>query len=123
MDGIDRRLHEITADWTIDVSQIEDRFHLFCLKYELEALILAAEEPLRQYLGTEHISVSWVRDVEDQNHDRPPETVVREIFQSNREEYIKEEDAPEILGLADLNVITERCPQQFAPFVDFLTAL
>jgi len=48
---------------------------------------------------------------------------VREVFESNREEYVKEEDAPEILGLADLNVIAERCPQQFGPFVDFLTRL
>jgi len=122
-DGLRERLYTITADWTVDASQISDRFHVFCLKYELEALILAAEEALRQYLNTDDLHVGWAREVEDQNHNRPPETVVREIFEEHRDEYIKEEDAPEILGLADPTVIAERCPQQFGPFVDFLTEL
>lgn len=123
VDGVWERLHDRIADWTVEVSQIENRFHVFCLKYELEALILAAEESLCRHLETTHISVDWAHSIEDQNHDRPPEIVVREIFASNGAEYVKEEDAPEILARADAGVIAERCPQQFAPFVEFLDDL
>jgi hypothetical protein len=122
-EGLRERLHKITEDWTIDASQIDDRLHIFCLKYELEALILAAKESLRQYLNIDNFHVSWAREVEDQNHDRPPETVVREIFEEHRDEYVKEEDAPEILGMAEPTVIAQRCPQQFGPFLNFLTDL
>ncbi len=123
VDGVRERLHERTADWTMDVSQITDRFHVFCLKYELEALLLAAEEALRRHLGTTPISVEWAHSVEDQNHDRPPAMVVQEIFEANGDRYVKAEDAPEVLERADADVIAERCPQQFGPFVEFLDRL
>lgn len=123
VEGIWDRLRDIMDDWTVAPSNVEERFHVFCLKYELEALLLAAEESLRQYLDAERFQTSWNREVEDQNHNRPPGTIVRAIFRENGERYVKSEDAPEILARADVNTIAERCPQQFGSFVEFLASL
>jgi hypothetical protein len=123
VNGVHDRFHETAEDWTVDSTEIVDRFHVFCLKYELEALILAAEEALRDHLDTDIFSSTWIHPVEDQNHDKPPEEVVREIFHENNEEYTKTVDAPEILEAAEHTKIAERCPQQFQPFVDLLTSL
>lgn len=121
--GLRDRFHKNAEDWIVDSTEISDRFHVFCLKYELEALILAAEEALGAHLETDTFSVTWTREVEDQNHDKPPEEVVREAFQENGEVYTKTVDAPDILGAAEHTEIAERCPQQFQPFVDFLSSL
>lgn len=123
IDGLNARFHEIASGWNVRPTEIENRFHVFCLKYELEALILAAEEALAAHLNTDTFSVTWSREVEDQNHDKPPEEVVREIFQENDDVYTKTVDAPDILGTAEHTEIAERCSQQFQPFVDFLTSL
>ncbi len=121
--GLNNRFHEIASGWNVEATEIEDRFYVFCLKYELEALILAAEEVLKDHLDTDAFSSTWTREVEDQNHDKPPEEVVKEVFQENDEEYTKTVDAPEILEAAEHEEIAERCPQQFQPFVDLLTSL
>lgn len=123
INGLNTRFHEIPSDWTVEPTEIEDRFRVFCLKYELEALILAAEEALAAHLETDSFSVTWTHEVEDQNHDKPPEDIVREIFQENGEAYNKKVDPPEILERADYEEIADRCPQQFRPFVQFLSSL
>lgn len=123
VDGLHDRFHQNAEDWTVEPTDIENRFRVFCLKYELEALILAAEEALGVHLGTDTFSVTWTREVEDQNHDKPPEEVVSEIFQENGEQYTKTVDAPEILERADYEEVADDCPQQFQPFVQFLSSL
>lgn len=82
VDGIRDRFHQNARDWSVNSGEIDDRFHVFCLKYELEALILAAEEALGDHLGTGTLSVPWTREVEDQNHDKPPKEVVKEVLLS-----------------------------------------
>ncbi|MFB6280044.1 MAG: DUF4276 family protein [Salinibacter sp.] len=125
IDGLNTRFHEIPSDcdWTVEPTEIENRFRVFCLKYELEALILAAEEALGAHLDTDTFSVTWTREVEDQNHDKPPGDVVKEVFQENGEAYNKKVDPPEILARADYEEIADRCPQQFQPFIQFLSSL
>jgi hypothetical protein len=123
VEGIRDRFHQNARDWSVNSREIDDRFHVFCLKYELEALLLAAEEALEDHLDTDTFSVVWTHEVEDQNHDKPPKEVVREIFRKNGARYEETVDAPEILEAVVYTEIAERCPQQFQPFVDFLSSL
>lgn len=123
IDGLNVRFRKIASGWNVEPTEIEDRFRVFCLKYELEALILAAEEALGAHLDTDTFSVTWTREVEDQNHDKPPEEVVREVFQENGAVYTKTVDAPDILEAAEHTEVANRCSQQFRPFVQFLSSL
>jgi hypothetical protein len=103
--------------------QLKDRFKVFCLKYDLEALILAAEGNLRDRLGVRSLAVTWHVPVEDQNHDRPPKRIVEELFHRHGKRYQDTVDAPVILGACDYQKVAARCNQCFKPFVDFLLAL
>lgn len=106
-----------------DDDRLLDHFHVFCFKYDLEALILAAEEQLANRLGVRKVKRTWTEWAEDQNHDRPPKFVVRDLFHEHGDCYDEAVDAPLILGDSDYRTLAERCPQCFAPFVDFLTSL
>jgi hypothetical protein len=97
-----------------------ERFRTFCFKYDLEALILAAQEALALRLGIDAIKVTWQTPVEDQNKDRPPKVVVQELFKQHGTHYSETIDAPLILGLADYAQVAAACPQCFKPFVEFL---
>jgi hypothetical protein len=121
--GMQNRFVEAAKAVNVDAEEIQDRFHTFCLKYELEALVLAAEEALKEHLDTDAFDTTWERRVEDQNHDKPPTQVVEEVFRENRSRYVKGSDAPEILIRANYRIIADRCPQQFRPFVEFLEGL
>ncbi len=101
-------------------SRLIERFHAFCFKHDLEALILAAHEQLAVRLGVSPLIPNWIVPVEDQNHNHPPKHIVAGLFQSHSEKYVETIDAPAILGKADYKTIAERCPQQFKPFVEFL---
>lgn len=103
--------------------RINNRFHAFCFKYDLEALILAAEEQLASRLKKKSINCIWQKPVEDQDHNTPPKRIVEQIFIDHDEYYHGTIDAPIILGNANYNIIAERCPQCFKPFVDFLESI
>ena len=60
---------------------------------------------------------------EEQNHDLPPKRIVERLFESCGKQYQESTDAPLILGTADYQTISDRCPQSFKPFIDFLENL
>ncbi len=102
---------------------LQERFKVFCFKYDLEALILASESPLKRRLGADSLKKTWRDPVEDQNHDRPPKRIVEDLFESHKQRYQGTVDAPRILGESDYHDLAEKCPQCFKPFVEFLSKL
>lgn len=104
-------------------ARLAKRVHVFCLKYDLEVLVLAAHEQLAKRLDVSEIKQQWILPVEDQNHDVPPKHVVESVFREHGQTYQETIDTPRILEAADYRQIASRCPQQFQPFVDLLTSL
>ena len=94
-------------------------FRVYCLKHDLEVLLLACRDELRQRLGTDHALGQWRSPVEDQNDDQPPKRVIEGLFKKYRHkpDYIETVDAPWILERASLEAVLARCSQCFAPFV------
>lgn len=105
------------------IEELESRFRVFCLKHDLEALVLAAFEPLKAHLRSPALKPTWRLPVEDVNHDYPPKQVVEALFESCGQRYKDTVDAPLILGASHYPEIAEACPQCFQPFVEFLEAL
>lgn len=103
--------------------RIKQRFKVFCFKHDLEALLLAAEESLQARFGNAPLGVSWKKPVEDQNQNHPPKYVVEEIYQKHGQRYKDTVDAPLILCGVSYQLIAERCPQCFKPFIDYLENL
>jgi hypothetical protein len=104
-------------------AQLKERFKVFCFKHDLEALILAAKEALKDRLGVNFLNATWRIPVEDQNHQRPPKQIVEELFAKHGRRYQGTVDAPLILGASKYQDIGEQCPQCFKPFVRFLASL
>ena len=101
-------------------------FRVHCLQHDLEALLLAVPDALRQRLGTtDALHGHWRQPVENQNDHRPPKRVVEELFARYRRKpkYTDTVDAPWILKKATLAAVVAACPQRFAPFVAELRAL
>ena len=94
------------------------RFHVHCLKYDLEALLLAAPDALAAHLGVEAVPVTWTVPVEDHNHGDPPKRVVERIFAQHNQIYQAAVDAPLILRRADCARVVEACQQSFKPLVE-----
>ncbi|MCP4543062.1 MAG: DUF4276 family protein [Chloroflexi bacterium] len=103
--------------------QLHDRFHVFCFKHDLEALVLAAESQLASRLGVQSVTPTWAKPVENQDHNVPPKRIVEQIFQAHGDKYRDTIDAPLILGAARYSEIADACPQCFKPFVDYLESL
>ncbi len=74
---------------------------MFCFKYDLESLLLAAEAELQAYLGVANLAKTWREPVEDQDHDQPPKRIVEQLFASCDKLYKDTVDAPGVLGRAD----------------------
>ncbi|MBC6422132.1 MAG: DUF4276 family protein [Hormoscilla sp. SP12CHS1] len=106
-----------------DDPRLTERFQVFCFKYELETLILAAEAQLKTFLGVNSFKVTWQLPVEDENHDLPPKQVVKRLFASCGRSYKEAVDAANILRNASYQDIAVHCPQCFGPFVEFLSGL
>ena len=104
-------------------AELESRFQVFCFKYDVEVLLLAAEEGLRRRLGISSITPQWRTPVEDQDHDRPPRKIIERLFEEHGTRYVGTSDLPLILGSSNYRELAERCPQCFGPFVRFLTQL
>jgi Domain of unknown function (DUF4276) len=120
-DGIYERFEAALRRKGASDSPIRDRFKVFCFKYELEVLLLAGEEALREQLQLPSMKVHWRIPVEDQNHERPPKRIIQPLFAQRGMEYIETYHAPLILAKCRYEEICSRCPQCFAPFVRFLT--
>ncbi|MBI3694860.1 MAG: DUF4276 family protein [Acidobacteria bacterium] len=100
-----------------------ERFKVFCLKHDLEALLLACKSGLTSRLGASPLDTMWKTPVEDQNHDRPPRRIVEELFARHHKRYRDTVDAPLILSMCSYRDIADLCPQCFKPFVEFLAGL
>jgi hypothetical protein len=96
------------------------RFKVFCFKHDMEALLLAAEEVLKAHLGTGRLKEKWTIPVEDQDHGNPPKRVIERLFQLHGQSYAGTVHAPSILRKGSVDIISQRCPQCFKPFADFL---
>ncbi len=106
-----------------ELERAKGRFRAFCFKYDLEALVLAAEESLKARLEAPGLERTWRDPVEDQDHDHPPKRVVEQLFKDRNKPYVDTVDAPVILGSCAYQDISDRCPQCFKPFVQFLDQL
>lgn len=105
------RRHRVTV-------QAQAHFRVHCLKHDLEVLLLACPDQLRQRLGTDHALGQWRSPVEDQNDQQPPKRIVEALFKKYRPKgYVETVDAPWILERASLEAIIAKCPQRIAPFV------
>lgn len=105
---------------------VRKRFRVHCLKHDLEALLLAAPDVLRERLKTKDaLRDAWRRPVEDQNDKSPPKRVVEELFKKYRRKpgYVDTSDAVWILERASLDGVVAACPQRFGPFVRELRAI
>ena len=99
------------------------RFHVFCFKHDLEALLLAAPGALASHLKVKSLPVTWTIPVEEQNHKDPPKRVVERLFAEQGQKYKDTVDAELILTVVRYQDIAAACPQCFAPFVAFLEQL
>jgi len=109
----------------VEAARLVGRFHVHCLKHDLEALLLASEEQLKRYLGLDNLParIRWIRPVEDQDHSRPPKRVIEDLFRYAKRRYIDTVHAPLILEGVDPYTLAQRCPQCFKPFFENLLAL
>lgn len=121
--GILQRFREILERKGLRDQRLENRFHVFCFKHDLEALVLAAFEPLKTRLGAPGLRRTWHLPVEDVDHGRPPKRVVEDLFREHGQHYRDTVDAPMILQGASYLTIAEECPECFRPFVEFLESL
>lgn len=106
------RRHRVTA-------QAQAHFRVHCLKHDLEVLLLASPDQLRQRLGTDHALGQWRSPVEDQNDQQPPKRIVEALFKKYRPKpgYVETVDAPWILERVSLEAVVAKCPQRIALFV------
>jgi hypothetical protein len=118
--GLHADLARTLARKQVGDARLPQRFHVFCFKHDLEALVLAAEAAFAARLGVNTLSRVWSLPVENQNHDRPPKRIVEEVFRSHNDRYVDTIDAPLILGATELSTLVAACSQSFAPFVRYL---
>ncbi|OCR00477.1 hypothetical protein BCD67_25930 [Oscillatoriales cyanobacterium USR001] len=77
--GIMDKFYQALQKRGIQDERLKERFKIFCFKYEMEALILAAESALQTQLGVTSLTVTWKIPVEDQNHNSPPCQIVEKL--------------------------------------------
>lgn len=104
-------------------NRISNRFYIHCFKYDLEVLLLASYEIMLQRIGLEKIKRTWKIPVENQNFNKPPKKVIEQIFLNCNKKYKDTADVPWILARTDLNMLQEKCPQNFAPFIEDLFSI
>lgn len=121
--GMLRQFEQCLREKGVDDQRLRQRFKVFCFKHDLEVLLLAAEEELMAHLHAKRFNVEWRKPVEDQNHGHPPARVVADLFHAHHRSYQKRTDAPLILSNSRYQVLADRCPQCFKPFVEFLAGL
>jgi len=82
-----------------DLSPYLERFYPCALKHDLEMLLLAAVNELRDHLNTqERLTHNWCLPVEEQNQIRPPKRIVEELYRTKKKRaYRDTKDAPAVL--------------------------
>ena len=100
--------------------RLTDRFFIHCFKYDLESLILASENALLSRLNRSKFSQSWIRPVEDQDHNNPPKRIVETLFRDAGLKYKGTADVPWIFRRSGYRELMRKCPQNFMPFVEDL---
>ncbi len=124
--GIMENFSQALQKKRIQDERLTERFRVFCFKYEMEALILAAESALKDKLGVTDITdldVTWTIPVENQNHNRPPSEIVEQLFRNSGQKYNKTVDPQLILRKTSYQEIAEKCTQCFKPFVEFIEGI
>jgi hypothetical protein len=106
-----------------DDSRYQLRFKVFCFKHDLEALLLASQNLVKEHLGLSSLSPTWMIPVEDQNHSYPPKKVLEDLFSAHGKKYVDTIHAPLILGRSNYKEVADSCPQCFKPFISFLEDL
>lgn len=119
----ERFVASLMAKGKHDDPRYRSRFEVFCLKYDLEALILASERSLARRLNSKTLKRTWTVPVEDQDQDNPPRRIVEALFTENRMVYQPVVDAPVIVAGADYVSIAKSCNQCFGQFVDFINRI
>ena len=89
----------------------EPRFHPHAAQHDFEAWLLPYWTEIAKIAGSNKTAPS--PNPETVNHDRPPATVLAEIFRtgSAKRRYLKTRDALAILSDQDLTVSAEKCPE------------
>ena len=121
--GIMKNFSQALQNKGIQDERLKERFKVFCFKYEMEALILAAESALQGKLGVTSLGVTWTIPVEDQNHDRPPSKIVEQLFRDSGKKYDKRVDPQLILRDTSYQEIADKCTECFKPFVKFIEGI
>ena len=121
--ALQQEFTKVLARKQLTEMELKERFYIFCFKYDLEALTLAAEAQLASRLGLASIKPTWIKPVENQNHNKPPKRIVEQLFAAHGDKYQDTIDTPLILGAANYPEISAACPQCFKPFVDYLESL
>jgi hypothetical protein len=116
-DGVRKRFQNAASRKSGWDDRLADRFHVFCLIHDLEVLLLASDELLRDRRLN---APAWRVPPEAQNHDDPPKRVVERLFSPGS--YLSTVDGPRILAKADYRQLADRCPAGFGRFVAWLEA-
>ncbi len=106
---------------SVHEEDFKSRFEVFCFKHDLEVLLLAAFEQLQEHLGIS-IHKTWKRQVEEQDDNNPPKKIIQSLFRRAKKRY-GVTTAAEILRNESLQNIRSKCPQSFAPFVEYIEKL
>ncbi|WP_333641587.1 DUF4276 family protein [Mesotoga prima] len=117
-DGI---MYSFAAMLSEHENELRSRFKVFCFKHDLEVLLLAAIDQLQEYLGM-NIRRTWSEEVEDQDDNSPPKKIIESLFRKAKKRY-GVATAAEILRKASLEDIRAKCPQSFAPFLEYIEKL
>lgn len=100
-------------------AEYQAHFKIFCFKHDMEVLLLASSEKLKQYFSSKILPVKWKTPVEEQNKNHPPKRIIEKTFEYFHKKY-GVEDAARILKNGDSNRIAAQCPECFKPLVEFL---
>jgi len=106
---VSNALQEVFSVNRLQAQQLLERFLPTALKHDLEMLLLAAQDQLRDYLGTPDSLGNWRNPVEDQNQTQPPKYIIEELFKTKskrRQAYRDTKDASAILrNVTDIKTI------------------
>lgn len=116
---LDKRFSNFIENKKCD-KRLINQFHVHCMKYDLEVLLLASEKALKAKLEVDSFSQTWRRPVEEQDHGLPPKRIVEKLFFDCGKKYKDTIDAPLILEQVDYLELIDTCQQQFKPFVESL---
>jgi hypothetical protein len=95
---VKKALHDVFSKSDAEAQAVMERFYPIALKHDLEVLLLAAVDELRQVLGTSDALGKWRHPVEDQNQSNPPKYVVEALFRTKKKQrYRDTTDAKAVL--------------------------